>query len=118
MSLSEQFSQAKQPEQQTALGAARDGVVEGVSAFVKGIGKAFDLAQSPGIGDAWNQGRSEIAAALFNESAYVMYPRAEKNLQGGTNNPSPEVQSPEITPSQEQPHQEQHQEQSRGGRSM
>jgi hypothetical protein len=47
-------------------------------------------------------GAHEMAAALFNNSAFVMYPR------GGKEDPKPEVQKPEV--------QKEGQQQERGGR--
>lgn len=62
-----------------AMEAVKEGFKEGVKAFVDGIGKAYDLAQSsPVLNDMANHGRSEVAAALFGgTSPYVMYMRGQ-----------------------------------------
>jgi hypothetical protein len=57
-----------------ALEALAGGLKEGMKAFTEGVGNAFDAAQSsPVLNDMANHGRSELAAALFNGSPYVMY---------------------------------------------
>jgi hypothetical protein len=59
------------------------------------LGKAVDLVQSsPTLNDMANHGRTELAAALnHGADAYVMYQK------GSHDQPSPEVQKPEMTQS-------------------
>jgi hypothetical protein len=98
--LKEEFAELAKP-QVTVVSAVTEGVKVGLGAFIEGMGKAFDIAQSsPTLKDMANHGRTELAAALFNGSPYVMYQRGMHGQpeKGGEElkEPSPEVEQPEI----------------------
>jgi hypothetical protein len=97
--LKEEFAELAKP-QVTVVSAVTEGIKVGLGAFVGGF---FDVLQSvpKEIKDMANHGRTELAAALFNGSAYVMYQRGmhgqpEKGGEELNKEPSPEVEQPEI----------------------
>src|SRR5215472_5757805 len=57
-----------------AVQAAATGIVEGAKAFVDGVGKAFDIAQSSPTLNAWfEHGATELASAMHNGNAFLPY---------------------------------------------
>lgn len=80
----EQIREELEPAKQ-ALGQAR----EKAEPVRQVLGQAWDLVKP-----AFDHGRSEMAAALFSGSAYVMYQRSEPGL-GETKGLSPEGIAPE-----------------------
>jgi hypothetical protein len=65
----------EQPQQSMgAVQAAATGIVEGVKAFVDGIGQVYDLAQSSPTLNAWAEhGTTELASGLVNGNAFLPY---------------------------------------------
>ena len=108
------FGQAQQQQPMGIIETLAQGLKEGVTASMDGIGKAYDLAQSsPALNHMASMGSHEIAAALFTGnqggSAFVMYGRGaredaslDKGIHGGA----------------EPPAQDQEQQHERGGRTM
>jgi hypothetical protein len=96
--------------QQQSMGgmeALTTGLKEGIKSLADGVGKAFDLVQSsPALNHAATMGTHELAAALFNGSGFVMYPRT-----GGKEDPAQEKDGPEQG-------QQQHEQEHERGRSM
>jgi hypothetical protein len=70
----ESEKQSKAPEQKSMGGmeAALTGVIEGMKAYMAGMNAMIDAMPNE-LKDMWNHGRTEVAAALYNQSPYVMY---------------------------------------------
>jgi hypothetical protein len=107
---------AKRPEQSMgALAAAREGVKEFVGEMFPGLKNAGPQIMTE-LKHQLGQGAHELAAALFNGSAFVMYPR-------GAGKDDPAKDGPGIHgPGQGQDHAQQPdaptQQHTRGGRGM
>jgi len=82
-----------------------------LSAVVSTVGQAYDLAAPVVDHPLFAHGRTELAAALFSGSGYVMYQRGQSGVEQGQDQP---LHGPEVE--QKQP--EVKLEQDRGGMSM
>jgi hypothetical protein len=111
------FSNGGQPQQQQPSIGAIEAATEGVQIFVKHNFPGLSLDKIVGdigheLKHQFDMGRHELAAALFNGSAFVMYPRGTREDHG--------VHGPQQGPaeqSQAQPP-EPGQQLERGGREM
>lgn len=89
----------KNAQKITATEAVTEGLKGGVVAFVEGVGQIFDGLQASPTFNAWvGHGATEFAAAI-NHGAHGLAMYGWPHDQPKNDQPSPEVQSPEITPS-------------------